>query len=200
MIDPADLEVIVCGTVSGDYIWPSTASVVQDALGAKRAAAFDVSAACAGFIYSLEQATCMIESGHYENALVIGVDCLSKQVDWSDRNTCVLFGDAAGAVVVKAEEGSNRGVIRTVLMSDGSGRRHICIDVGGSKAPYGSPASPIAILWSSAPCIVPSPVPTNSSFVPPSLPVEAKPFLRLDPCDHRLPRDLGTAGRRSFAG
>ncbi len=140
-IDPADLEVIVCGTVSGDYIWPSTASVVQDEIGAKRAAAFDVSAACAGFIYSLEQATCMIESGHYENALVIGVDCLSKQVDWADRNTCVLFGDAGGAVVLKAEEGSNRGVIRTVLMSDGSGRRHICIDIGGSKAPYGSPQS-----------------------------------------------------------
>ena len=98
-VDPMDIGLVLCGTVSGDYIWPSTACMVQDQIGAKNAGAFDVSAACAGFIYALSNASAMITSGQVDHALVIGVDSLSKQVDWTDRSTCILFGDGAGAVV-----------------------------------------------------------------------------------------------------
>jgi 3-oxoacyl-[acyl-carrier-protein] synthase-3 len=135
---PSDLDLILCGTVSGDYPWPSTACYVQDQLGAKDAGAFDVSAACAGFIYAVANASGMIEAGRARNCLVIGVDCLSKQVDWTDRSTCVLFGDGAGALVLQGEENTDRGVIETVLRSDGSGARFICIEVGGSKYPFGA--------------------------------------------------------------
>ncbi len=137
--DPLEIDSVLCATVSGDYIWPATACVVQDEIGARNASAFDVSAACAGFIYALSVATAMIESGQSKTMLVIGVDCLSKQVDWTDRSTCVLFGDGAGAVVLRGEENTNRGVIKTVLCSDGSGGKYIWIEVGGSKNPFGSP-------------------------------------------------------------
>ncbi len=137
-IDPEEIELVLCGTVSGDYIWPSTACMVQDQIGAKHAGAFDVSAACAGFIYALSNAAAMIECGQVNTALVIGVDSLSKQVNWEDRSTCILFGDAAGAVIVRAEEDTDRGLLGTVLLSDGSGGKYICIDVGGSRYPFGS--------------------------------------------------------------
>ncbi len=138
-IDPMEIELVLCGTVSGDYIWPSTACMVQDGIGAKNAGAFDVSAACAGFIYALSNAAAMVESGQVNTALVIGVDSLSKQVNWEDRSTCILFGDAGGAVIIRAEENTDRGLLGTVLLSDGSGARFICIDVGGSRYPFGSP-------------------------------------------------------------
>ncbi|AIE84811.1 beta-ketoacyl-ACP synthase III [Fimbriimonas ginsengisoli] len=137
-VGPEAIELVLCGTVSGDYPWPSTACYVQNAIGAKHAGAFDVSAACAGFIYALSNAAAMIEAGQVTNVLVIGVDSLSKQVDWSDRSTCILFGDAGGAVMLKAEDDTDRGLIETVLMSDGSGARFISIEVGGSKYPWGS--------------------------------------------------------------
>ena len=140
-VDPKDLDLILCGTVSGDFPWPSTACYVQDQIGATHAGAFDVSAACAGFIYAIANASGMIEAGRARNCLVIGVDCLSKQVDWTDRATCVLFGDGAGAVVLEGQEGTDRGVIETVLRSDGSGARFICIEVGGSRYPFGAPHS-----------------------------------------------------------
>ena len=130
-----DIEMVVVGTVSGDYIWPSTACFVQAALGLKMAGAFDVSAACAGFIYSLANATALIETGVIDHALVIGVDALSKQTDWTDRSTCILFGDAAAAVVVSAVEGGDRGVIKTVMLADGNGAPFINIDIGGTKYP-----------------------------------------------------------------
>jgi len=132
------IDLVVCGTVSGDFIWPSTACYVQDQIGAKHAGAFDVSAACAGFIYALANATAMIETGQIDTAMVIGVDSLSKQVNWEDRGTCILFGDAAGAVILRGEENTDRGLLGTVLMSDGSGSKFICIDVGGSRYPFGS--------------------------------------------------------------
>lgn len=140
-IDPNEIDLVLCGTVSGDFPWPSTACYVQNEIGAKSAGAFDVSAACAGFIYAMANAAAMIEARHVNTALVIGVDCLSKQLDWTDRGTCILFGDAAGAVVMRAEEDTDRGLIDTVLMSDGSGSRFICIEVGGSRYPFGSPQS-----------------------------------------------------------
>jgi len=137
-IDPLDIGLVLCGTVSGDYIWPSTACMVQDQIGVKHAGAFDVSAACAGFIYAISNAAAMIVAGEIDHALVIGVDSLSKQVDWSDRSTCILFGDGAGAVIMSAEENTDRGLLGTVLFSDGSGGKYICIDVGGSRYPFGS--------------------------------------------------------------
>jgi 3-oxoacyl-[acyl-carrier-protein] synthase-3 len=138
-LDPLELDLITVGTVTGDYIWPSTASHVQDAIGATRAGAFDISAACAGFIYSVASAAGMIETGAIKTALVIGADVLTKQVDWNDRATCILFGDAAAGVILRGEENTDRGVIRTVLMSDGSGAKYISLETGGTKYPAGSP-------------------------------------------------------------
>lgn len=136
-----DINMVVVGTVSGDYIWPATASYVQDQLGIKNAGAFDVNAACAGFIYSLSVAAAFIESGAMKNVLVVGVDTLSKQINWNDRTTCVLFGDGAGAVVVSGEENTDRGLMKTVMFSDGSGASAIHIELGGTKYPPGTQPS-----------------------------------------------------------
>ena len=139
-----DIQSVIVGTVSGDYLWPACACNVQYELGLPNAGAFDVSAACAGFIYSLANAAGLIESGAIDNAIVVGVDSLSKQVDWKDRATCVLFGDAAGAVVLSVEHVSEdepkpRGLVKTVMFSDGSGANHICIGAGGTRYRPGSP-------------------------------------------------------------
>ncbi|HMS54697.1 MAG TPA: beta-ketoacyl-ACP synthase III [Fimbriimonadaceae bacterium] len=134
-VDPASLQMIICGTVTGDMPFPATSCLIQDRIGAKNAGVMDIGAACAGFIYSLSVASAMIESGQIDRALVVGVDTLSKFVDWKDRSTCVLFGDGAGAVVVEAAENTDRGVIKTVLLADGSGAKHICIEAGGSLHP-----------------------------------------------------------------
>ena len=114
-----DLDLIVVGTITGDYPWPATACVVQANLGAKNAGAFDVSAACSGFLYALSCAIDRIEAGRCKKALVIGAEVLSRIVNWEDRNTCILFGDAAGAVVVEAGEG-DRGILSTHLHADGT--------------------------------------------------------------------------------
>lgn len=140
-MDPADVDLVVVGTVTGDRIFPATSCLVQDRLGARNAGAYDLGAACAGFIYSLATATAMIESGKVKRALVIGVDVLSKFLDYTDRSTCILFGDGAGAVVLEGIEGTDRGVIDTILLSDGSGAQHIGVDLGGSLHPACSPLS-----------------------------------------------------------
>ena len=133
-----ELDLVIVATVTGDYLWPATACTVQDEIGAKNAAAFDLSAACAGFIYALSNASAMIETGQVNTALVIGSDCLSKQVDWTDRSTCILFGDASAGVILKAEDNTDRGIIETVLFSDGSGRQSISIEAGGCRYPWGA--------------------------------------------------------------
>jgi len=115
---PEDLDLIIVGTITGDYPWPATACLTQHKLGAVNAAAFDISAACSGFVYALSNAVAQIESGKITKALVIGAEILSRAVDWQDRNTCVLFGDGAGAVVLEAREG-DRGVLSTHLHADG---------------------------------------------------------------------------------
>jgi 3-oxoacyl-[acyl-carrier-protein] synthase III len=138
---PEQLQLVVVGTVTGDMLFPASSCLVQSELGAVNAAAFDLGAACAGFIYSLSTATAMIESGQVDNALVIGVDVLSKFVDWRDRSTCVLFGDGAGAVVLKAHEDTDRGVLKTVLLADGRGASHIHLEAGGSRYPMCNPIS-----------------------------------------------------------
>lgn len=133
-ITAADLDFIIVATVSGDFVFPSVACLVQDALGAK-CAAFDLGAACAGFIYGLSIVDGLIQSKQAKHVLLVGVDTLTKYVDWTDRSTCVLFGDAAGAAVVSAKEDTDRGVIETVLFSDGSGGFHISMLSGRTKYP-----------------------------------------------------------------
>lgn len=129
-----DIDLIIVATITPDMFFPSTACLLQDKLGAKKAAAFDLSAACSGFIYSLATASSMIATGMYKNALVVGAECLSRITDYTDRNTCILFGDGAGAVVLgHVEEG--RGFKSFELGADGSGGELLCISGGGSKLP-----------------------------------------------------------------
>jgi len=131
--NPEDIELIIIGTITPDMQFPSTACFVQANLGAKNAACFDVSAACSGFIYAVSVAESMIKSGQYTNALVIGAEVLSSIVDWEDRNTCVLFGDGAGAVVLApVEEG---GILSTYLGSDGNQTGLLYLPAGGSAMP-----------------------------------------------------------------
>ncbi len=134
-LTPADLELIICATVSPDMIIPSTACFVQKALGATDVPAFDVAAACSGFVYALATANGFISQGLYRRILVIGVDALSRFADYSDRGSCILFGDGAGAVVVEATDAPNTGVRYLKLGADGEGWDYIRIPAGGSRAP-----------------------------------------------------------------
>ena len=117
--DVDQVDAIITATITPDFPFPATACVVQGELGAKRAFAFDISAACSGFVYGLSLADSMIRSGNARRVLVIGAEVLSRILDWTDRNTCVLFGDGAGAVLLEADDG-DRGVLSTHLHSDGS--------------------------------------------------------------------------------
>jgi 3-oxoacyl-[acyl-carrier-protein] synthase-3 len=118
-ISPEELDLIIVGTVTPDFPFPSTACIIQNGLGACNAVAFDVSAACSGFIYGLSIADSFIKSGRFKKALVIGAEVLSRVVDWSDRNTCILFGDGAGAAIVEASENLT-GVLSSHIFSNGS--------------------------------------------------------------------------------
>ncbi|MCH8274278.1 MAG: ketoacyl-ACP synthase III [Armatimonadetes bacterium] len=138
---PAEsLDIICVATVTADHLFPGTASLVQEAIGAKNAGAFDLGAACAGFIYGCEIVGSMIQNGTVERALLIPVDVLTKFVNWEDRSTCILFGDGGGAIYMEAGDGE-RGLIAGVMRSDGSGAKHITIDMGGSRYPFCSPES-----------------------------------------------------------
>ena len=128
----SEIDFVVVATTSPDTPWPAVACRVQDAVGAKDAGAFDLSAACAGFAYALSVGSAMVRGGDARKALVVGADTLTKQLDWSDRSTCILFGDGAGAVVLEAREGTDRGVLDSVLFADGSGARHLGQAAGGS--------------------------------------------------------------------
>lgn len=133
-VDPHDLDLILVNTVTPDMFFPSTACVLQERLGASRAAAFDLLAACAGFVYGLSVADAYLRAGLMRNILVIGADTLSKVVDWSDRGTCVLFGDGAGAVLVQRTT-ADPGILSTHLYSDGSKGKQLIIPGGGSRQP-----------------------------------------------------------------
>jgi 3-oxoacyl-[acyl-carrier-protein] synthase-3 len=128
----ADLDLIVVGTITGDYPWPATACLVQHNLGAVNAGAYDVSAACSGFLYALAAGTDRIRAGSARKVLVIGAEVFSRIVDWNDRNTCVLFGDGAGAVVLEACEGDH-GILSTHLYADGSQAELLCQPGFGTK-------------------------------------------------------------------
>jgi len=129
-----DIDLIIVATITPDMFFPSTACLLQDKLGAKKAAAFDLSAACSGFIYGLATGSSMIASGMYKHVLVVGAETLSRITDYTDRNTCILFGDGAGAVVLgPVEEG--RGFQSFVLGADGSGGDLLKVNGGGSRVP-----------------------------------------------------------------
>lgn len=129
-----ELELIIVATISPDMIFPATACLVQAALGAKRAAAFDLSAGCSGFVYGLVTAAQFVEAGLYQNVLVIGADALSRLTDWEDRRTCVLFGDGgAAAVVGRVPDGY--GLLASLLGSDGAGGANLQLPAGGSRRP-----------------------------------------------------------------
>lgn len=132
-ISPSDLDLIIVSTVTPDMIFPSTACIVQKNIGAFKAAAFDVEAACTGFIYGLTIASQFVENGFYKNVLVIGADILSRITDWEDRNTCVLFGDGAGAAVLSASD--EPGILSSVIASDGNGGKYLFCPAGGSRLP-----------------------------------------------------------------
>jgi len=129
-----DIDLIIVATVTPDMFFPSTACLVQDKLGAKKAAAFDLSAACSGFIYSLATGVSMIQSGLYKHILVVGAETLSRITDYSDRNTCILFGDGAGAVVI-GEVAEGKGFKSFELGADGSGGELLKVNGGGSRRP-----------------------------------------------------------------
>ncbi len=133
-LQPSRLDLVIVATVTPEYLFPSTACLLQDALGAASAGAYDLSAGCSGFIYALNQAANAVRSGSAEHVLVVGSETLSRIVDWRDRNTCVLFGDGAGAVVVSVCA-ERCGVMGAVLGSDGSGGELLIVPGGGSRNP-----------------------------------------------------------------
>ena len=133
-LPPSEIDLIIVATCTPEYLFPATANIIQDMIGATKAGGYDILAACSGFIYALNTATQMIRGGAAENALVIGSETLSRVVDWTDRGTCILFGDGAGAFVL---QGSDRpgGVVSSIMRSDGSGGDTLIIPGGGSKNP-----------------------------------------------------------------
>lgn len=134
-----DVDVLIVATATPQYLFPSTACVVQERIGAKRAAAYDSSAACSGFVYGLAQANAYVESGMARNVLVIGAETLSRFADFTDRSTCILFGDAAAGALVTAGDDSHTGFLGFELGADGGGATELGINVGGSAMPAHKP-------------------------------------------------------------
>jgi 3-oxoacyl-[acyl-carrier-protein] synthase-3 len=133
-LKPGDIDLIIVATISGDMVFPSTACFLQKKLGAKKAAAFDLNAACSGFVYGLHLANSLIKSGAHNRVLLVGAEVLSKFTDWRDRTTCVLFGDGAGAVLLEGTK-EKQGICSTHIYSDGSLSDLICLPGGGSRNP-----------------------------------------------------------------
>jgi 3-oxoacyl-[acyl-carrier-protein] synthase III len=133
-LDPAELDLVIVATCTPDYPLPATSVTVATELGATRAAGFDLQAACSGFLYGYAAGTSFIQAGMYRNVLVIGVEILSRFLDWSDRATCVLFGDGAGAVLLQASEQPG-GMLGVDLFSDGTGCEAIIVPAGGTINP-----------------------------------------------------------------
>ncbi len=133
-IAPEEIDLLICGTVTPDHTFPSTANIISDKVGLKNAWSFDVNAACSGFIYSLVTGSQFIETGKYKKVIVVGVDKMSSIIDYQDRTTCVIFGDGGGAVLLEPNT-DGFGVIDSVLRSDGSGKQYLHQPAGGSALP-----------------------------------------------------------------
>jgi 3-oxoacyl-[acyl-carrier-protein] synthase-3 len=134
-VEPSEVEAIIVATVTPDMLFPATACLVQNKLGAKGAWGFDLSAACSGFVYGLQMGAKLVESGAHSKVLVIGADTMSSIIDYTDRSTCVLFGDGAGAVLIEPAEEGEIGMIDFVHEIDGSGGAALCMPGGGSLHP-----------------------------------------------------------------
>ncbi|EKQ53780.1 MULTISPECIES: beta-ketoacyl-ACP synthase III [unclassified Clostridium] len=139
-VKPEDLDLIIVATISPDMFIPSVACIVQSKLGTDKAACFDISVACSGFLYGLEIAKSMMKSMNYKNALVIGAEVLSKVMDWNDRATCILFGDGGGAAVLKQEDDGTRGIIKSYLRSDGTKGDALTIGAADFNTPFSKEA------------------------------------------------------------
>ena len=133
-LDPLDIDCIICATVTPDMIFPATANIIGDKLGAKNAFGFDLGAACSGFLFALNTGAAFVETGKYKKVIVVGVDKMSSIIDYTDRATCIIFGDGAGAVLLEPNNEGN-GVMDAILKSDGSGRDYLHIKAGGSLKP-----------------------------------------------------------------
>lgn len=133
-IDPSEIDCLIVATVTPDMFFPATANLVCDKLGAKNAWGFDLAAACSGFLFALTTGTALVESGRYKKVVVCGGDKMSSIVDYSDRSTCIIFGDGAGAVLLEPNE-EGFGVLDSILKSDGSGCEYLHMKAGGSKKP-----------------------------------------------------------------
>lgn len=131
---PTELDLIICTSSSPEYIFPATACLIQDQIGATKAGAFDLQAACTGFVYALNMGAQAIRSGSIKNVLVVGTEVLSRFTNWKDRNTCILFGDGAGAFVLQASDQPG-GVMSVVMHSDGSGADALNVPAGGARCP-----------------------------------------------------------------
>ncbi|MEO7524292.1 MAG: 3-oxoacyl-ACP synthase, partial [Ferruginibacter sp.] len=130
-IAPTEIDCLICATVTPDMVFPATGNIICDKAGMTNAFSFDIGAACSGFLYALTTGTALIESGRYKKVLIVGVDKMSSIIDYSDRATCIIFGDGAGAVLLEPTEEAN-GVLDSILKSDGSGRQYLHMKAGGS--------------------------------------------------------------------
>ena len=133
-ISPDEIECVICATVTPDMTFPATANIICTKAGINNAFSFDIEAACSGFLYALTTGTALIESGRYKKVLVVGADKMSSIIDYSDRTTCIIFGDGAGAVLLEPNEEGN-GVLDSILKSDGSGMQYLHMKAGGSVKP-----------------------------------------------------------------
>jgi 3-oxoacyl-[acyl-carrier-protein] synthase III len=133
-ISPEKIECLICATVTPDMVFPATANIICDKIGATNAFGFDVMAACSGFLYAVTTAAAFIESGRYKNVVVVGVDKMSSIIDYSDRTTCIIFGDGAGAILLEQVE-EDLGIKDSILKSDGSGSKFLHMKAGGSVKP-----------------------------------------------------------------
>ncbi len=133
-IDPTEIDCMICATVTPDMVFPATANIVCDKIGAVNAWGFDLSAACSGFLYGLTTGAALIESGRYKKVIVVGADKMSAIVDYTDRTTCIIFGDGAGAVLLEPST-EEVGVMDSLLKSDGSGKNYLHMKAGGSLKP-----------------------------------------------------------------
>ncbi|MBK8495010.1 MAG: beta-ketoacyl-ACP synthase III [Ferruginibacter sp.] len=133
-ISPEEIDCLICATVTPDMVFPATANIICNKIGATNSFSFDIMAACSGFLYALTTATAFIESGRYKKVVVVGVDKMSSIIDYSDRTTCIIFGDGAGAVLLEPVE-ENIGILDSLLKSDGSGSQFLHMKAGGSVKP-----------------------------------------------------------------
>jgi 3-oxoacyl-[acyl-carrier-protein] synthase-3 len=133
-LDPKEIDCIICATVTPDMVFPATANIIADKIGATNAWGYDLSAACSGFLFALSSGAMYIESGRFKKVIVVGVDKMSAIVDYTDRATCIIFGDGAGAVLLEASE-DGLGIQDSILKSDGSGRHYLHMKAGGSVKP-----------------------------------------------------------------